>query len=120
MAFTINPDGSIKVDTQDELRAVLALREQMRQPQAEANTAAKPDHGAADVPRPIRTRPEQVAGGHGREATYREMFEQITDKPQQQRTARPSSQDINENPAPPINGARAPLDDEIPFAPEFR
>lgn len=84
MAFTINPDGSIKVDTADELRQVLALREP-----SHTETQPQPLRQASVKLEAVQIVPEpQRANQVDKDAAYRKFYDDLAAQPQQQKLLR--------------------------------
>lgn len=85
MAFIINPDGSIKVDTPDELRQVLALREQATKPVGPA-PSAKDEPKVEPPSRMLFEQPRPTADGS--DQSYRRFYGSLDGHPKYQRLLR--------------------------------
>lgn len=82
MAFVLNPDGSIKVDTADELRQVLEVRDQAARKPPSAEVASSVDAPATTIPL-IREAPKADVK-IDKDTAYRQMFKQLDEQPNQQ------------------------------------
>jgi hypothetical protein len=87
MAFTIKPDGTITVDTVDELRDVLTVREQVASKAKQEPKVAAPSNQREPLLNPVELfRPSIPAPDL--DVSFRKMYEHASDSPQQQRFMR--------------------------------
>ena len=84
MAIVVMPDGSIRVDTKDELRLALAVQKEASQPMVVKPVQPTPPAPAVkDAERP----PQPAAGifqPHDQVVGFRKLFNELGDQPQQQ------------------------------------